>query len=98
MSHQETVRKQKEMGETFDARVLQWKKEAEKEKASNNVPVEDQPYPCGSISADSFMEVEIAPPATFKRYRHLRNGIDMVCLVLNIPYFKIARRNARSIK
>ena len=83
MSHQETVRKQKEMGESFDARVLQWKEAAEKEKATNNV----QANPCGSTSGVSMEVEEIAQPTTFKRYRYLRTGIIKVLASAFSLYF-----------
>ena len=91
MSHQETVRKQKEMGESFDARVLQWKEAAEKEKATNNV----QANPCGSRSGVSMEVEEIAQPTTFKRYRYLRTGIIKVLASAFSLYFL---KNLRSIK
>jgi len=39
MSHTETVRKQKKVGDNFDAWVLQSKEAVEKEKASTNATV-----------------------------------------------------------
>ena len=78
MSHQETVRKQKEMGQNFGARVLEWEEAAEKEKASASasatVSIEVEANPCNNTSGTS-MEVS-AQPETFKHYRYIKDGLD----------------------
>lgn len=71
------------MGESFDARVLQWKEAAEKEKATNNVQVN----PCSSTSGVSMEVEDIAQPTTFKRYRYLRTGILKVLASAFSLYF-----------
>lgn len=62
-------------GGNFDARILQWKEEAEKEKATVSVEVEEcaESSPCNSTAGASMEVVEIAKPASFKHYRYKRD-------------------------
>ena len=74
MSHTETVKKQKEMGENFDAHVLRWKEEVENEKATTNATasVEAEANQCTS-SGTSVQIDGIEEPASFKRYRYVKD-------------------------
>ena len=77
MSHKETVKKQTEMGENYDEKVLLWKEEVEKEKACTSATVCEQaaePISCNSSIA---MQVEgpEQSPASYKRYRYVEDGL-----------------------
>ena len=72
MSHKETVKKQAEMCENYDGKVLLWK-EVEKEKACTSATVCEQaaePISCNSSIAIQVEDPEQSP-ASFKHYSYV---------------------------